>query len=208
MLTIIDYKVGNLGSIENMFRRAGASVQISTDGELISRAEGLVLPGIGRFDYAMSALKQSGLIPLIEEKVFKEKVPILGICVGCQMMTQWSEEGEVKGLGWFDAQVRRFQFEDPSRRVPHMGWNFLNITKESSIFSIEQTPKFYFAHSYYIESRRPEEVLAKTDYGISFDSALSRENIYGVQFHPEKSHRFGLQLFENFAKLVQQGARS
>lgn len=216
MITIIDYKVGNLGSIANMFKKVGVKALISSKPEDIDSADLLVLPGVGRFDFAMKALRNSGLISIIEEKVMNSKTPLLGICVGLQLMCRHSEEGDAEGLGWFDAKVKKFQLEShPELRVPHMGWNVIKVRRPNPLFDhgideqgslqmgalLESPQRYYFAHSYFVEAAKSDEVLASTEYGQSFHSALLRQNIIGVQFHPEKSHRFGLEMFRKFSEL-------
>lgn len=211
MITIVDYKVGNLGSVLNMFKKVNVPAQVSNDPKVILGSDGLLFPGIGRFDFAMQALKRSELIPVLEDFAFEKKKPLLGICVGFQMMAQYSEEGDCEGLSWFQAKVKKFQFvaEQNTLRVPHMGWNTLQLTAAVSKNRILQfddpDTRFYFAHSYYACSSSPEQCLAKTEYGFSFDSVLARDNLFGVQFHPEKSHRFGMRLFQNFGELVHGG---
>lgn len=222
MIAIVDYKVGNLGSIENMFKKAGAKALITSDSSEIESADGILLPGVGRFDFAMKALNASGLRSVLEKKAFQDKTPFLGICVGFQLMTKHSEEGDMEGLGWFDARVKKFSINDPALRVPHMGWNTVEAQKESPLFLAKALTKtllpgeseskndqklpleerFYFAHSYFVESAKPSEVLSTTEYGIDFHSALSNENIFGVQFHPEKSHSYGMRLLQQFAQFA------
>ncbi len=202
MIVIIDYEVGNLGSVQNMFRKVGAASQISKDPAVISQATKLVLPGIGRFDFCMQALQKSGLIPLLQEKVLVKKTPTLGICVGFQMLAEKSEEGLEAGLGWIPAEVKKFKSK-ADLKVPHMGWNWVKPLHDSSLLkNFGDEPRFYFAHSYYMETKVPDHDLLQTHYGVTFTSAIQRENLYGVQFHPEKSHKFGMTLFKNFAELV------
>ncbi len=202
MIALIDYQAGNLGSILNMFKKVGVSVEVSTDPQVIEAADKIILPGIGRFDYCMQALEKSGLIPLLERKILQEKAPCLGICVGYQLMAEFSEEGDYKGLGWIPAQVRKFRFDTSlNLKVPHMGWNYVRLLKDSAmIASFGEEPRFYFAHSYYVDCKDSSIRLLETDYGISFTAAIQRENLIGVQFHPEKSHKFGMALFKNFAE--------
>ncbi len=202
MIVIIDYEVGNLGSVQNMFKKVGAPSKISKDPAVIAQATKLLLPGIGRFDYCMQALQRSGLIPLLEKKVLVEKTPTLGICVGFQMLAEKSEEGLEAGLGWLPAEVKKFKSRT-DLKVPHMGWNWVKPLRESLLLqNFGEEPRFYFAHSYYMETRVPDFDLLQTDYGVPFTSAIQKENLYGVQFHPEKSHKFGMALFKNFAELV------
>ena len=202
MIVIIDYEVGNLGSVQNMFKKVGAASQISKNPEVIAQATKLLLPGIGRFDFCMQALRRSNLIPILEKKVLQEKTPTLGICVGFQMLAEKSEEGIEAGLGWLPAQVKKFKSQ-ADLKVPHMGWNWVKPLKESQLLqNFGEDPRFYFAHSYYMETKVPEHNLLQTEYGVSFTSAIQKDNLYGVQFHPEKSHKFGMTLFKNFAELL------
>ncbi len=205
MIVVVDYGVGNLGSIVNMLKKAGAKAVSSSDPDVLQQAEKIILPGIGAFDAGMNKLNEHGLVPLLNYLALEKKVPFLGLCLGLQLMTKNSEEGEAQGLGWLDAVTVRFKYEEgqPHLKVPHMGWNTINIRRGHPIFAgLEPDARFYFVHSYFVKSNNPQEVLAKTDYGGSFDSILGRENILGAQFHPEKSHKFGLQLLKNFAEVV------
>jgi len=210
-ISIIDYGAGNIGSIVNMIRKLGGTPELVSTPEQVQAASKLILPGVGHFDFGMNTLNSSGLVDPINEAVLHRGIPILGICLGAQLMTRKSEEGSSPGLGWFDAQVKSFrdewkqrsiQTEDIKLKTPHMGWNFVVKTKENPILTdLPDESRFYFVHSYFIESQRREEILLETTYGHTFVSGLHRENIYAVQFHPEKSHSFGLKLFKNFLKL-------
>lgn len=202
MITIVDYKMGNLGSILNMFRKLDIQALITSDKDLIVNAEKLILPGVGSFDSAMHNLQEMNLIESLNKAVLEKGTPTLGICLGMQIMTKKSEEGTLSGLGWFDAEVVRFEASPKDRiKVPHMGWNFAKPVKENSLISItnEDTPRFYFVHSYYVAPKNEKDILARTSHGVSFTSAISRDKIAGVQFHPEKSHRYGMALLHNFA---------
>lgn len=204
MIFIIDYGAGNLGSIANMLRKLGQSAIITSKPEEIQKAEKLILPGVGRFDYGMSKLKESGLIGALNQKVLEDKTPILGICLGAQLMTKKSEEGKISGLGWFDAEVKKFSFpkEQSDLRIPHMGWNYVMIENETALSKgLPAGSKYYFVHSYYLKANNPEDIFMVTHYGNDFVSALNRDNIYAVQFHPEKSHKYGLKIFQNFLSL-------
>jgi glutamine amidotransferase len=200
MITIVDYKMGNIGSVQNMIQKLGYSSIVSSDPLEIGSASKLILPGVGHFSTAINNLKNLDLIDVLNEKVLKQKTPILGICLGMQLMTKYSKEGESAGLGWIDACVRKFDsIKCPNIRIPHMGWNEVEIKKDSVLVnSIELPSRYYFVHSYFVECDKQEDILYQTNYGSEFVSAFSRENIYGVQFHPEKSHDFGLSLFKNF----------
>ncbi len=199
-IIIIDYGVGNIGSIVNMFKRIGVKATLSSDETQIMQANKLLLPGVGSFDKGMLNLQHSGLMNVLERKVVEQKTPILGICLGMQLLFEKSEEGELPGLRWIAGEVRRFDFKSQSAlRVPQMGWNEIRATDYNSLFyGLEIEARFYFAHSYYVECREAAEILATTEYGGAFVSAVNKGNIWGVQFHPEKSHRFGLQLLKNF----------
>ncbi|MBX2989422.1 MAG: imidazole glycerol phosphate synthase subunit HisH [Bdellovibrionaceae bacterium] len=200
MTLIVDYKMGNLGSIKNMLRKIGEDVEITSDPIRVARAERLILPGVGRFDRAMENLRQLELRPALEAAVFGRLVPTLGICLGMQLMTRRSEEGDVEGLSWMPGDVKRFRFpSDEKLTVPHMGWNDLKVKNDSPLFrGLEGDSRFYFVHSYYVSIDDPAQISAETEYGHSFVSAFRRGNLQGVQFHPEKSHRFGQALLRNF----------
>ena len=200
-IVIIDYGMGNLGSIQNMLKKIGAKSIISDDPLEIKGADKLILPGVGAFDSGMRNLKQLGLIPLLEEKVLEQQTPMLGICLGMQLFSKRSDEGSQDGLGWFDAQAVHFKFEMTSLRVPHMGWNSIEVRKEHPVLKgLYQDARFYFVHSYYLVCNVSENVLATTQYGYPFASIIQHQNIIGVQFHPEKSHKFGMQLLKNFVE--------
>jgi imidazole glycerol-phosphate synthase subunit HisH len=203
VIVIVDYGMGNLGSIANMFKKIGTSAEVSSDPNVVKRADKLVLPGVGAFDAGMREIDARGLRTVLTEKVIGEATPILGICLGTQLMTKGSEEGTSPGLGWIDADTVRFRFPDrASLRVPHMGWNEVCPAKESLLVSgLDALPRFYFVHSYHLVCREKEDVLMTADYGYKFVAAVERGNIVGVQFHPEKSHKFGLQLLRNFSSL-------
>jgi glutamine amidotransferase len=205
MIVIVNYGIGNLGSIANMLKKIGAKAVISSDPKIIAGAEKLILPGVGAFDHAMRSLTESGLIPVLERKVIQDKTPILGLCLGMQLLGKRSEEGQLPGLGWIDAETVRFKFDQSTMshlKVPHMGWNELEICQSHPLFAGLETPRFYFVHSYHVLCDNQENILAIANYGYGFTSAIGRENILGVQFHPEKSHRFGMQLLKNYAERV------
>jgi glutamine amidotransferase len=200
MIVIVDYGVGNVGSIANMLRKVGAPVQIGRTGEELSVASKLILPGVGAFDNGMSSLRARGLVPILNDLVLERKVPILGICLGMHLFAKRSEEGREAGLGWIDADVVRFSFGADSGRlkVPHMGWNSVAIDGEDAPSLVPQPSRFYFVHAYHLSCRDDADVAGRTTYGYQFASAVRRRNIYGVQFHPEKSHRFGMELLGRF----------
>ena len=209
MICIIDYGMGNVGSIVNMFKKIGIKSVVSSDPNIINQADKLVLPGVGAFDRGMQNLIDRGLIDLLNTRVLKENVPILGLCLGMQLFTRSSEEGSSSGLGWVDAKTVRFIFpqgDNKSLKVPHMGWNTIKICKQHSLFSnYAEPPRFYFVHSYYVQCAIQETILATSHYGIEFASMIIQDNIIGAQFHPEKSHSFGMRLLKNFAELDVHG---
>lgn len=193
--------MGNLGSIQNMFKRIGVAAAITNDLEVIAKACKLLLPGVGAFDNAMQRINEGGLREVLDRKALVERVPILGICLGMQLLTRSSEEGKQQGLGWIDASTSRFPTL-PGVKVPHMGWNLVVPTRESALIRyLPEEVRFYFVHSYCVHVDNEQDSIMKANYGISFDAAIQHENIYGAQFHPEKSHRFGMQLLKNFASL-------
>ena len=199
---IIDYGVGNLGSISNILTKIGANPICLQDPNTNEEIETLILPGVGSFDHCIKKLKDNGFVELLEN--FKKTgKPIIGICVGAQMMCSFSEEGTQKGLNWFKAKVIKFEFNDNSNfRIPHMGWNQIEIVRNHKIVeNIDSLNRFYFLHSYYINLYDQNEAVADTYYGNSFNSIIQKENIIGIQFHPEKSHKYGIKLFENIISL-------
>ena len=201
MITIVDYGIGNLGSIKNMFNRIGVPAIIAGDLHIIGKAEKLVLPGVGDFDNAIQRINNSGLREILDRKVLRDRNPTLGICLGMQLLTQSSEEGTLPGLGWIKAVTSRFP-KIADLKVPHMGWNRVSKVRGSPICeNLPDETRFYFLHSYCVHVQNREDSVLKTNYGVSFDSAIQRGNIFGAQFHPEKSHKFGMQFLKNFASL-------
>ncbi len=200
MITIVDYKTGNLGSIQNILKRIGEQSVVTSDKEVIAKATKLILPGVGAFDTGMRNLIDLDLIGVLNRKVVEEETPVLGICLGMQLLSKGSEEGELKGLGWIDALTIRFCFKDSMEyKIPHMGWNFIKQHKPSRLLdNMFNEPRFYFVHSYYFKATEDEDVLTSTEYETEFTSAVERKNILGVQFHPEKSHKYGMKLLKNF----------
>ncbi len=200
MLVIVDYGVGNLGSILNMLKKIGVKAAVSSRGAEIAAADKLILPGVGAFDSGMAALDRSGLIPLLSKKVMQEKIPVLGICLGMQLLTRRSAEGKLPGLGWIDGETVKFSFPNQRElKIPHMGWNGVSVRREDPLFcNMPDDPRFYFVHSYHVVCKDARDVAATTQYGYDFTSAVAKGNMYGVQFHPEKSHKFGMKLLENF----------
>lgn len=203
MLVIVNYGMGNIGSLRNMFRFIGLEVEVESSPDRIAQAEKLILPGVGNFDAAMKAInKVAGLCDVIKGKALEEKVPLLGICLGMQLLLDSSEEGSLPGLGLIAGKALRFPHHE-SLKVPHMGWNFARPTKRENLFQqgLCSDARYYFAHSYYAEVANPEDSLMKTTHSVEFDSGVMRENIMGLQFHPEKSHRFGIELLKKFVNL-------
>lgn len=203
MITLVNYGLGNLLAFHHIYTRLNIPVKIVSDPVELLQAKKIILPGVGAFDWAMTRLNDSGLRPALDEMVLKHHVPVLGICVGLQMMANRSDEGGLPGLGWIDAEVKRFDEAVFTQKthLPHMGWNDVSPNKDCKLFAGMTTPLFYFLHSYYFMPGDESQVLATTHYGIDFTSAASHGHIYGVQFHPEKSHDWGIQLLKNFADL-------
>jgi len=205
MIVIVNYGLGNLESIRNMLKKVGFESVMSSNPEEIRKASKLILPGVGAFDSGMKNLNELKIIPVLEEEILEKKTPILGICLGMQLLTKKSEEGKMAGLGWIDAETIRFEFheEEEKLKIPHMGWNTIKCKKESTLF---QDPfpemRFYFVHSYHVVCQKGDDILTETHYGYDFTSSFQKENIIGVQFHPEKSHKFGMRLLKNFAELI------
>tara|TARA_S200000501_G_C20571975_1_gene633341 strand:+ start:130 stop:768 length:639 start_codon:yes stop_codon:yes gene_type:complete len=199
-ITIVDYRMGNLGSIRNMLSYLGFESKISNRIEDINEADFLVLPGVGKFDSAMKNIKNLKLDDILKENVLEKKTPILGICLGMQIMCLSSEEGNQKGLGFIDYEVKKFKFSKESNlKVPHMGWNYLSKTSDGILLKkLVENPRFYFVHSYYVEDSELPFKSSLSEYGRNFVSSFEKNNIFGVQFHPEKSHKFGKELFKNF----------
>lgn len=203
MITILNYGIGNLESVANMLKKAGVKSLITNDINDIENAEKIILPGVGHFDHCMQKLKESGLLPMLEQKALKERIPVLGICVGHQMLFDRSEEGNSEGLGWIKGEVVKFKTEmlPANYKIPHMGWEEIDVKQnDNPLFKGIIEPRFYFTHSYHAQCE-DEYVLATANYGYDFVASVCKDNISGVQFHPEKSHRFGMELLKNFAKI-------
>jgi imidazole glycerol-phosphate synthase subunit HisH len=203
MLAIIDYGMGNLRSVAKAFQRLGNPAVITADPKTVLGADKLVLPGVGHFKQGMQNITGSKMQDALQKKVMEDKCPILGICLGMQLFSKYSAEGHVPGLGWIEAETLYFrEFVDAKIKVPHMGWNTISISKESKLMKgIPENAAFYFVHSYFFKCNQPSDILARTEYGITFTSAVEKENIFAVQFHPEKSHDAGLQLLSNFLNI-------
>lgn len=204
MITLIDYGVGNLFAFQNVYKRLGIPIKIANNSSDLKNAEKLILPGVGSFDYAMSQLNASGMRDKLDDLVIVQKIPVIGICVGMQMMGNRSDEGKLEGLKWIDAEILKFDESLIKQRtkLPHMGWNDVIPSRETPLFQgLEKKSIFYFLHSYYFKCNNSIDSLAISEYGISFSSAINHDNIYGIQFHPEKSHQYGEKLLYNFAML-------
>lgn len=202
MIGIINYEMGNLGSIVNMFKHVNVGCKIISSNEGFDGCTGLLLPGVGSFDHGMQNLKDSGLLDPLNDLVLSKKLPVLGVCLGMQLMAETSEEGDERGLNWIPGKVKKFVLDDEALRIPHMGWNIARPETEHPLLNgfFDEEVRFYFAHSYYYMCDSSENILMSTDYGGKFASAIYSENIIGVQFHPEKSHKFGMKLMRNFSE--------
>ena len=200
MIVVVDYGMGNLGSVIKSLNKLKADVLISSSVDDIKKASKLILPGVGHFANGMKRLKEYGYLNILEQKVLKEFTPILGICLGMQLFAKYSEEGNTNGLGWIDADIVRFNVENKLKwKIPHMGWNSIKIKKKSIIFDgILQDELFYFVHSFHMLCSEKKDILSTTEYSYEFTSSIHRNNIYGTQFHPEKSHDKGLKILNNF----------
>lgn len=203
MITVVDYGIGNLGSVLNMFRKIGVEAQRSADPEVIAQADKLLLPGVGAFDRAMRALHDSNMVEPLNHSVLRRGATVLGICLGMQLLTNGSAEGVLPGLGWIPGSAQRLELGPDSKlRIPHMGWARLEPVSDSALLAgLDDHSRFYFVHSFGVVCERDADVLARARHGQPFTAAVAHANVYGVQFHPEKSHRFGMQLLKNFARL-------
>ncbi len=185
-----------------MLAYLGIESRISANHADIASAERLILPGVGHFQHGMEQIEQLGLIDILKKEVSENKKPILGICLGMQLLTRHSEEGNLAGLGFIDAQTKKFELQDPTLKVPHMGWNTVEFKKDSPIsIGVSTNPRYYFVHSYFVDCANQADLLCTTQYGQEFVSGFQHENIFGLQFHPEKSHKFGMELLANFCKI-------
>jgi glutamine amidotransferase len=202
MIIIVDYGVGNLTSIKNMLKKAGSESVISADAVKISDATKLILPGVGAFDTGITNLKSAPYFEVLKRKILDEKTPVLCICLGFQLLTNSSEEGNLPGLGWIKGKVTRFKpanMQNGSLKIPHMGWSDITFKKQTPLVTdMPVDSRCYFVHSYHVQCENPADELISSEYGYTFTAGIQRENIMGVQFHPEKSHKYGLKLFENF----------
>ncbi|MFT3714300.1 MAG: imidazole glycerol phosphate synthase subunit HisH [Archangium sp.] len=204
MITIIDYGLGNLGSVKNMLKKVGVPSLISSNVDELQKASALILPGVGHYDTGMKNIRARGLESVLTTQVMEKKVPILGICLGVQLFARGSEEGTEKGLGWLAADVKKFTFpEGAALPVPHMGWNEVEWTDSKLLEgATRDDTRFYFVHSFHVVPDDTRDVAATATYGSKFVAAVARDNVMGAQFHPEKSHRFGLALLKNWVSLV------
>lgn len=204
MITIVDYGVGNINAFVNVYKRVNVPTKIARVASDLDDAKKIILPGVGHFDHAMAELIKSGMREKLDELVTIKKIPVIGICVGMQMMANSSDEGKLNGLGWIDASVKKFDETKIKQvtRLPHMGWNDVEPVMNNLLFKgLEKDALFYFLHSYYFDCNHEDDILATSDYGGRFTCAANHENVYGIQFHPEKSHHYGETLLHNFAKL-------
>ncbi|HAT53547.1 MAG TPA: imidazole glycerol phosphate synthase subunit HisH [Betaproteobacteria bacterium] len=206
-ISIINYGCGNIGSIVNMLKHIGVEAEVISEAEQINKARKIILPGVGKWDSGVQYLRESGILSALEQRVLSDRIPILGICLGMQLLLDSSEEGSLPGLGWIEGTVRAFDFSQMdlgSKRlaVPHMGWNTVTVTHDCMLTeSLGERSKFYFVHSYYADLECSENILLQSQYGHTFTSAVRKENIYGLQFHPEKSHRHGMNIMKSFASV-------
>jgi glutamine amidotransferase len=201
-VTIIDYGMGNIGSLENMVEKVGGKARVATRKEDLLSASKLILPGVGSFDNGMKRLNELGFSDILRQKVLVEKTPLLAVCLGMHLLTKGSEEGSLPGLGFVNANTKLFP-PAPGLRVPHMGWNEVCVKKESPLFSgMYEDACFYFVHSFYVSCDEPSDILTTTSYGIEFVSSFQKGNIHGTQFHPEKSHKYGKKIMQNFVEMA------
>jgi glutamine amidotransferase len=204
MISIVDYGLGNIQAFLNAYKRLNIEAKTATTATDLEGATKVILPGVGAFDHAMERLERSGMRGMLDELVLRERIPVLGVCVGMQILASDSDEGNLPGLGWIDGRVKSFaSLEAPGAlQLPHMGWNDVRPVPGTRLFrQLESDARFYFLHSYYFECERRGDIAATSSYGHDFSSAVNSANIFGVQFHPEKSHHFGTRLLQNFAEL-------
>ena len=200
MIAIIDYEMGNLGSIQKAFKRLNKDTIISNNPSDLMKADKLILPGVGNFERGINNLEQLNLRQLLNELVIEKKVPILGICLGMQLMCNFSEEGNKEGLGWIDAEVIKFKLNNRKLKIPHMGWNTINIVKDCTLLKQNTNNEYYFVHSYFVKCNDSKDIVSMSTYDDKFVSSFNKNNIYGFQFHPEKSHKQGIDILSAFTK--------
>ena len=200
MISIVDYGLGNVRAFENIYKRLGLSLQIVKTASELNRASKIILPGVGAFDWALNRLHESGMTEELNNLVINKKLPVLGVCVGMQIMAHSSDEGKLPGLGWIDGEVKRFDetLLKQKTHLPHMGWNTVRTINSSRLFKGIHNPKYYFLHSYYLKLNDDKKVVGTSNYGIQFASAIESDNIFATQFHPEKGHELGIKLLKNF----------
>jgi len=204
LIVVVDYGLGNVLAFTNIYKRLNIPFKVAQTADQLKGATKIIFPGVGSFDYAITRLNESGMRARLDDLVLEQEVPILGICVGMQMLACSSEEGELSGLGWIDGVVKKIVFCDSEAQeyLPHMGWNSIQPLKSSKILTgFDHTSRFYFLHSYYFECESEESTLASSRYGQTFSSIVNSKNVYGIQCHPEKSHGNGIRLLKNFAEL-------
>lgn len=201
MMVLVDYGIGNIASIANMLKRVGVKVAVTNNEEIIKDATKLILPGVGHFDYCMQQLRKAPFFDILDKKVLQEEIPVLGVCVGCQMLMERSEEGSEPGLGWIKGEVVKFDEKRlPSNfKIPHMDWTDVHPYPGSALYDKIEDPRFYFVHSYHLRCEDENDISANASYGYDFPASVAKKNILGVQFHPEKSHSYGMKLYSNFA---------
>jgi len=200
LVTIIDYGMGNIASIQKMLKKIGYDSELTNNRETILNSQKIILPGVGAFDYGMKNLKDQDLIQVLRYKAIEEKTPLLGICLGMQLLGKSSEEGEEEGLSLIDFNTIKFKFDNLKLKIPHMGWNYIEYNSDSKLFKdMYEETRYYFVHSYYVENN-DSYTIARANYGFDFSAAVRKDNILGVQFHPEKSHKFGMKLLQNFVE--------
>lgn len=200
-ITIIDYGIGNIGSITNMIHKAGGNSIITCDKEAILNSKKILLPGVGSFDSGMRNLIDKGLVDVIKEYLVTNDNYLFGICLGMQLLFEKSEEGSLNGLGLIKGDVRKFDHKNPALKIPHMGWNTIDVKINSPLLESLSNSRFYFVHSFHVNCQYDKDILATTEYGLNFPSIVNNNNVFGAQFHPEKSHRFGLRMFQNFLNI-------
>jgi len=204
MISIVNYGLGNIKAFTNIYKNLNIPHKIVSRSEDLRETDKIIIPGVGAFDHAMKSLNNSGMREKLDKMVLEDKIPVIGICVGMQMLARSSEEGNEKGLGWIDGIVKKFDPSKLSRKepLPHMGWNNMIIKKECKLLeNLGNDPRFYFLHSYYFECEKEKNILAAAKYGEEFACVINSYNIYGIQCHPEKSHSFGIQLLKNFGEM-------
>lgn len=202
MIAIVDYGLGNIKAFSNVYNRLNIEYVLASTPETLREASHIILPGVGAFDHAMQMLNQSGLRDTLEELVLEKEIPVLGICVGMQMMASRSDEGQMEGLGWIPAEVRKFPNSHDDYPLPHMGWNSISLTGEYSLTNnLTDDRLFHFLHSYYMDCKDKSHILAFTNYGSDFSCIVQNNNIYGIQCHPEKSHKNGIAILKNFSEV-------